>query len=58
MEDITFCASDCERINCKRNKANIKDHSKLHSWCRPEDILDCPLKEIEINPDGEKRNVE
>jgi hypothetical protein len=43
MDDITYCASDCECINCKRNKANIKDHSVLHSWCIPEEIPDCPL---------------
>ena len=34
----------CE--NCKRNKANIKDHSILHSWCIPEDIPDCPIEKI------------
>ena len=43
-DDITYCASDCKHVNCKRNKANIKDHSVLHSWCRPEDLLDCPLE--------------
>ena len=45
-DDITFCASDCEYVNCIRNKANIKDYSVLHSWCLPEDIQDCPLEKI------------
>ncbi len=43
MDDITYCASDCECINCIRNKANIRDHNVLHSWCIPEEMPDCPL---------------
>ena len=46
IDDITYCASDCETINCIRNKVNIKDNSVLHSWCSPEGIPDCPLKKL------------
>lgn len=45
MADIAYCASDCDNINCKRNKANIKDPNELHMWCRPEDVHDCPRYE-------------
>ena len=47
MDDITYCASDCKHINCIRNKANIRNHNVLHSWCRPEDIPDCIIKSLE-----------
>jgi len=62
MDDITFCASDCERVNCFRNKANIRDHGRLHSWCTPEMIPDCPLEELKRlvrrmqEDDGERIN--
>ena len=46
MDDITYCASTCGVINCIRNRINIKNHNVLHSWCRPEDIPDCPLKKM------------
>lgn len=47
MDDITYCTADCGCINCKRNKENISNHRVLHSWCRPEDLPDCPLKKYE-----------
>ena len=50
-DDITYCASDCESINCKRNKANITDWNILHSFAVPKEIPDCPRK-ITIEPDG------
>ena len=43
MEDISYCASDCEHINCIHNKENISNYTVLHSWCIPEGIPDCPL---------------
>ena len=43
MDDITYCASDCECINCYHNKANITNYDALHSWMRKEEIEDCPF---------------
>ena len=47
MDDITYCASDCECINCPMNKANIKDPNVLHSWATPEAQPFCPMKDWE-----------
>lgn len=49
MDDITYCASNCECINCYRNKANIMNHNVLHSWMRKEDIEDCPFNNEPFN---------
>ena len=43
-DDISYCASDCECINCIRNKANIRNPNILYSWSLPEEIPDCPLR--------------
>ena len=55
-DDITYCASDCERINCKRNRANITNWNVLHSWALPKDLPDCPNK-ITIKPDGKLKGL-
>ena len=47
-DDITYCASDCQCINCFRNKANITDQSILHSWMRKEDVEECPFNSKDI----------
>lgn len=31
-DDITFCANECNEINCRRNQKNIKIHNIPHSF--------------------------
>lgn len=50
-DDITYCAAECECWNCIRNRVNIRDPGRLHSWMRAEDVPDCPLRDEKT--DGE-----
>ena len=45
-ENISFCPYVCDSVNCIRNKKNIRDYNRLHSFCAgiPHD---CPLQKHE-----------
>lgn len=43
-DDITFCSERCERLDCPRNKENIRDKTVPHSYS-VEIPSDCPKKE-------------
>ena len=43
-DDITFCQETCERMDCPRNKHNIRDRSVPHSFS-VEIPQDCPKKQ-------------
>ena len=40
-DDITFCQEDCYRLDCPRNKRNIRDKTVPHSYSVeiPQDCL-------------------
>ena len=40
-DDITFCQETCERMDCPRNKQNIRDRTIPHSFS-VEVPQDCP----------------
>ena len=43
-DDITFCATKCNCINCFRHPSNIKNPSIPHSFAYLKDAEDCPMK--------------
>ena len=45
-DDITFCQERCNWIECPRNKYNIRDRSRPHSFS-VEIPADCPKEELE-----------
>ena len=42
-DDITFCATKCNCINCFRHPSNIKNPSIPHSFAYLKDTEDCPM---------------